>query len=71
MGAILIIALVVLALIALIAVIMWRRDRSPAAEYQRNMRGIRLGTYRQTKPPHTGQVGEPQGYVGGTGPPLG
>ena len=56
MGAILIIALVVLALIALIAVIMWRRrDRSPAAEYQRNMRGIRLGTYRQTKPAHTGQ----------------
>ena len=71
MGGILLAGLALLALVVLVAVILWlRRDRSPAAKYRRNMRGIQLDTYRQTTPRYTRQLGEPEGYVGGTGPPL-
>jgi hypothetical protein len=50
-----------------------RRDRysTPAARYLRDVRGIQMDTYQQVKGPgYTRQVGNPPGYVGGTGPPV-
>lgn len=71
MGTLLLAASALLTLVVLVAVVLWRRrDRSPAAEYRRNMRSIRLDTYGQIKPRYTRQVGEPKGYEGGTGPPM-
>jgi hypothetical protein len=57
-----------------VAVVSWRkrRDRfsTPAARYMREVRGINMDTYRRVKAPgYARQVGDPQGYVGGTGPP--
>jgi hypothetical protein len=58
-----------------IALVVWRkrRDRysTPAARYLRDVRGIQMDTYQQVKRPgYTRQVGNPPGYVGGTGPPA-
>jgi hypothetical protein len=65
-----------LAVAVLIALVVWRkrRDRysTPEARYLRDVRGIQMDTYQQVKGPgHTPQVGDPPGYVGGTGPPVG
>jgi hypothetical protein len=62
----------VLLVVAVAAVLVRRRrHRSPAAEYQRNVDAIRLANFRQTKPRPTRQLGDPPGYVGGVGPPVG
>ncbi len=59
---------VLIAVVVAVAVARWReRDRSPAAEYQRNVGGLRLDTYRQITPGDTRQVGKPYGYDGGGG----
>jgi hypothetical protein len=65
-----------LAAAVVIALVVWRRRRvrysTPEARYLRDARGIQMDTYQQVKGPgHTRQVGNPPGYVGGTGPPLG
>lgn len=50
-----------IAFAALVAAIVRRRDRSPSAEYKRNMRDIQLRTYRQTEPRYTRKVGDDGG----------
>lgn len=66
---------VLLATAVLTALLVWHRlrhrDNSPAAKYLRDVRGIKVDTYRQTKPRNNPQVGDAGGYVGGTGPPIG
>jgi hypothetical protein len=62
-----------LATTLLVALLVWRkrRHRDVAARYFRDVRGIHMDTYRQTKgPDYTRQLGNPPGYVGGTGPPF-
>jgi hypothetical protein len=57
----------------LVALLVWRkrRHRDAAACYLRDVRGIHRDTYRQTKGrDYTHQLGNPAGYVGGTGPPF-
>jgi hypothetical protein len=69
--AVIVVAAVAVLAIVVAAVVRHGRGRTPAEEYQRNINGLRLGTYRQVTPHYTRQVGEPNGYVGGTGPPVG
>jgi sensor c-di-GMP phosphodiesterase-like protein len=65
-----------LAAALVIAQVVWRirrhRYSTPASRYLREVRGIKMGTYQQVQGPgYTRQVGNPPGYVGGTGPPVG
>jgi hypothetical protein len=57
---------VLVAVVVAVVVVRWRkRDRSPAAEYRRNVSSIRLDTYRQITPGYTRQVGTPFESGGG------
>lgn len=65
--------LIAVTLVAALLISFRRRHRpnTPAARYLRDVRGIQLDTYQQIKPRYSRQVGDPGGYVGGTGPPVG